>query len=332
MELQVLSAVSICIIIILMKSGTVATMLIRSLNIGLLLLLIPSALFGQKEQAQSKYNVRVDLVSLDVEVLDQKGNLVQGLTQPDFVVEENGKRVEITHFALSQGRPISLAVVLDTSALSTGQLSVCKAFLQTIIHRFEHSDEFCLFSFDARDAYLEQDFTADRPRLIKALDNIGVTSRNSGGLLRELFSSAPVSGLAIDLALQKLGTAQNPKKALIVISNRFRGVGPATVEHIHRSGCTLLTLAFPHKSSLAVAFGDAISTNQLMRESGGRQFSAEAKSIDRLCSQVASSLKNYYSIGFAVQITSGDTKPRKISVHIPGHKYKIYFRRTYTPQ
>ncbi len=296
-------------------------------------LFLPPALFGQKESQQPKFNVQVNLVSLDVEVLDRNGNLVLGLTRSDFAVEENGKPMDISNFALSTDRPLSLAVVLDTSALSTSQLSICKTFLLILAHKLAHSDELCFYSFDTRDAYLEQDFTSDRPLLMKALDNLGVPSGRSGGLLTELLGKIPLTGLAIDLGLQKLGGAHNAKKALLLISNRFRGLGPGTVDHIQQSACTLLTLAFSHKVSMLITLGgDAISTNQLMRESGGRQFSAESKDIDGVCRQIASSLKNYYSIGYLTEIEAGDKKPRKVRVRVPRGKYTINFRRTYIPQ
>jgi len=45
----------------------------------------------EQDRQQPKFNVQVNLVSLDVEVLDPLGNPVQSLTMKDFVVKENGK-------------------------------------------------------------------------------------------------------------------------------------------------------------------------------------------------------------------------------------------------
>jgi hypothetical protein len=123
-------------------------------------LFIPLALFAQKELQPPLYDIQVNLVSLDVEVLDRDGSHVWGLTKPDFIVEENRIPMEISNFALSTDRPVSLAAVLDTSALSVEQLIVSKTFLRTIAHDLDRSDERCLYSFDSRDAYLEQDFTS----------------------------------------------------------------------------------------------------------------------------------------------------------------------------
>jgi VWFA-related protein len=302
----------------------------RSVWRPVIFLFIPLALFAQKELRKPQYEIQVNLVSLDVEVLDRDGSHVRGLTKPDFVVEENGVLMEISNFSMSTDRPISLAAVLDTSALSVEQLIVSKNFLRMIAHALDRSVELCLYSFDSRNAYLEQDFTSALKILWDALDNIGVPSRQSSGLLTALFGNAPPAGLAIDMALRKLEEAHNGKKALLLISNRFNGTGPATVEHIQESGCTLLTLAFPHKASMVIQSGDAISTHQLMQESGGRRFSAESP-IEDVCRQMLYSLKNYYSIGYLTRVQSGDKKPRKIQIRIPKHSYEINFRRTYIP-
>jgi VWFA-related protein len=290
-----------------------------------------SGLFGQKETQSPKFKVRVDLVSLDVEVLDKDGNTIPGLTKSDFVVEENGKPMQISNFALSTGKPVSLVAVLDMGTISQRQLSICKEFLLNFAHKLEHTDEICLYSFDTGKAYLEQDLTTDRSLVMSALDNIGLPSKRKSGMVVDLFGELPPTALAIDLGLLKLREAHNGKRALLLISNRFKGLGPATVEHVQQSGYTLMTLAFPHKSTMIFSLGDEISSRQLMRESGGRRFSAESEDIGRLCRQVASSLKNYYSIGFLTEIKAGDNKPRKIRVRIPGRKCQVYFRRTYIP-
>ena len=194
------------------------------------------------------------------------------------------------------------------------------------------SDQFCLYTFDNRRPSLEQDFTSSYMDVWNALEDVGVPSKNKGGVLRELFDSGPQTGLAVDIAIRKIEGSVKRQKALLVISNRFRNLGPAIVEHIERSGCTFLALAFSHKSSKIIASGDAISTSQMIRESGGRQFSAETEDIAEVARQIVSSLKNYHSIGYLTEIKSDDYKPRKIRIDIPGKKFKIHFRRTYIPQ
>jgi len=300
----------------------------------LILALVPAMVTpaAQKEQPP-QYNVRVNVVSLDVEILDKAGNPVLNLAPEDFVVREDGKKMHLTHFTRLQDRPVSFAVVLDTSAISLDKLVAAKDFIFQLIHLLGRKDDICLYTFDSRDARLEQDFTQDRGLLVDALENISVPSHHSGGILAELLGPDPKTALGIDLALINLRKAQNPKKALLVVSNRFRGLGPATVDHVQNFGFTLLTLGFSNKAALLVTLGgDYISRKQLMRESGGRQFSADTENTTGVCRAIAYSLKNYYGISYLTQIGPNDEKPRHIVVQVPGHDYVINARRTYNPK
>jgi VWFA-related protein len=296
---------------------------------------VPYTLVAQKDRKdqQPGFAVRVNQVSLDVEVLDRLGNPVLGLTKQDFLVKENSKPMDLSHFTWASDRPVSLGIVLDTSAISNEKLGTLKRFIIQLAHMLARTDDLCLYSFDSRDAYLEQDFTPNRGLIMGALENIGVPSGGSGGVLKELFGPQPPMGLAIDLTLRKLGATNNGKKALLVVSNRFRGTGPATVEHVQQSGCTLLTLGFNNKAALLITLGgDQISKNQLMKESGGRQFSAEGEDITGVCRRIAYSLKNYYALGYLTEIGPVEEKPRRVDIRIPGHNYTINFRRSYIAQ
>jgi len=298
-------------------------------------LMIQPAMPAQKEQnpQQPKFNVQVNLVSLDVEVLDSSGNPVVGLTRNDFSIKEEGKPVTISHFAWQSERPVSLAIVLDTSGISSEKLTRCKRFIIELAHRLARTDEICLFTFNARDAYLEQDFTTSRLSIVEALENIGVPAGASGGILTELLGAPPRTGLAIDLALRKLRATQKGKRALLLISNRFRGLGPATVDHVRSSDCTLSTLTFGNKAAAAITLGgDQISKRQLMRESGGRSFPADTEDIEGVCRRIAFSLKNQYVLGYLTEIGPAENKPRRLEVRVPGKNYVIHFRRSYQPQ
>ncbi len=296
----------------------------------LLLNIYPAA--GQKEEVP-KFKVRVNLVPLDVEVLDRSGNPVLGLKREDFVVKERGKVMSISNFARLQDRPVSLAVVLDTSAISLARLNTAKQFVFQLIHLIGRDDDICLYTFNQSDAVLEQDFTKDRAPLISALDNISVPSKGSGGILAEMFGGKPATAVGIDLALLRLAKTNNGKKALLVVSNRFRGLGPVTVEHVQESGCTLLTLGFNNKAAWILSLGgDPISRRQLMKESGGRKFSAETEDITGVCRAMAYSLKNYYALAYLTEVKPGEEKPRRIEVLVPGRNLIVNARRSYIPK
>jgi VWFA-related protein len=316
-------------------------MIFREISSGRFLFLAGFVLFlwiaalapAQQTGTNPQFSVRVHTVSVDVEVLDDAGNSVQGLSQKDFLVKEDGRLMDITSFSQLTDRPVSLSIVLDTSSIQQEKLSLAKEYIFQMLHLFNRQDELSLVSFDNRDSYLEADLSADRKLIINALDNIGVPSRRPSGLGIELLGPIPLTGRGIDMALLNLRKGLHPKKALLVISNRFRGLGPETVNHVRDSGCMLLTLSFNNKAAAIItAVGDGISRKQLMRESGGRRFLAETTDFPGNCRSIVSSLKNYYSIGYQTDITPEDQKLRHIEIQIPGHKYVINARRSYVPQ
>ncbi len=284
---------------------------------------------AQERKEIPQFNVRVDLVSVDVEVLDKKGNPVLGLKPDDFVVKENGAPMELTNFARLSDRPVSLVIVLDTSGIPQAKLRIAKQFIFQLIHLLGHEDDVCLLSFDNEDAYVEQGFTSDRSMLISALDNIGVPSGRTHTLLNDLFGPTPQIGLGIDYGLTALKKGKNGKKALLVISDRFKGLGPATVEHVEESGCTFLTLGFSNVANAILTLGgDKISKKQLMGASGGRAFSGDSGNITEVCRAVAYSLKNHYHLAYLTKGPSPGEK-RDIQVLVPGRECMVYARHSY---
>jgi VWFA-related protein len=279
------------------------------------------------------YQARVELVSLDVDVHDRQGNKVTGLQQGDFLVKENGVTMELTHFAEWSDRPVSLALVLDTSAIPRHKLVTAKQILTRLAHVLGREDELCLYTFNERDVYLEQSWTQDRIPLLEALRNIDVATGKATAFLKSLGGSAPRTGLAIDMALLELRRATKPKRALLVVSNQFRDLGPATVEHVQAAGYTLLTVGFGNKTSWLVSLGgDAISRSQLETQSGGRRFSGQTEDITLTSKAIADTLKNHYSVAYLADTTKNPKKMRRIRVTIPGHDYVIAHRRSRLPQ
>jgi len=293
-------------------------------------LLLFCAAIAMAQQQPPKFKARVDLALFDVEVLDRDGAPVADLTREDFVAVENGKPREISNFAWQSDRPVSLVMVLDTSGVPVEQLVSAKRFVTRLAHVLAPDDEVALMSFDHRDAYLEIEFTRNRPSLIDVLENIEVPYSRKRTLLRELYGQTPRTGLAVDLALDQLRKGRNDKRAVLLISNRFKGLGPVTTEHVTAAGATLMTVTMGDRSKLRVILrGDPKQERELVQESGGRQFSGDGADTGPTCRAIARSLKNHYTLGVLVDPGSSDKDRRKIEVKVPGKDYLVLARRSY---
>jgi hypothetical protein len=288
--------------------------------------------YPQKEKPQFK--VQVDLVSLDVEVLDQQGKPIDKLDQNDFVVKENGSEVEISSFSRLSDLSLSLVVSLQTSFMQQANMGIAKDAVFQLIHLLKPEDEICLYSFDQKDAYLEQAFTRDRSRLVNALDNIGVTSRSRrpNRLLRG-FAIPPQTGLGVDLGLAAAKKGVYRRKALLFIGDRVQSLGPSTLEHVQESGCALIALGFSEEARERLTLiRDQSGAEQLMLGVGVKQASDSDGNVTQVCRTIAHLLTSRYSITYHTSLRERQST-RHIEVLVPGHEYQVLARRSYvTPQ
>ena len=153
-----------------------------------------------------RFKSGVELINVTASVIDRSGRFVSGLGQDDFVVYEDGKPVEITHFT-SERTPVSLGIVLDTSGSMAGEKiesarSAIFNFLQALP---DPNDEFFMYRFTA-DPDLVHDWTDDRDAISRSLRRINP----AGG-------TAMYDAVAEAVPMAQGG--QNRKKAVVIISD-----------------------------------------------------------------------------------------------------------------
>src|SRR5438094_7360211 len=107
--------------------------------------------------------VRVDvrLVNVIATVTDNRGRYIPNLTQDDFTLYEDGKIQEISHFSQDQNVPVSVGILLDTSASMDRKIRTAVEAVDRFIRRIQPDDEIFLMTFSGQ-PFLRQDFTDDR--------------------------------------------------------------------------------------------------------------------------------------------------------------------------
>ncbi len=157
-------------------------------------------------QEQLRFHTGVELINVTATVTDPSGRFVSGLTQADFVVYEDDRRVDITHFS-AERVPVSLGIVLDTSGSMQGQkIAAARAALDRFLFDLLGSeDEFFLYQF-GNTPHLVEGWTTDRNRISTALRRM----RPDGATA--LYD-------AVAEALPLLQSGRHRKKALLVISD-----------------------------------------------------------------------------------------------------------------
>jgi hypothetical protein len=191
-------------------------------------------------------------------------------------------------------------------------------------------DEICFYSFDQRDAYLEQDFTRDRSLLIKAMENIGVPARaNRPGRLAGGFITPPQTGLGIDLGLAAAKKGAHRRKALILIRDRAEGLGTGSLDHVLESRCTLIALGFSEDAKdRLMLISDPSGYGQLITGSSEVQTSSRDGKVAELCRTVVRLLSCCYSITYHTPLPDS-RGVRDIEVLVPARDCAVLARRTY---
>ena len=112
-----------------------------------------------------------ELVDLYVTATDRNGRLVPDLLQEDFVILDEGQVQEVVLFE-NEVQPITVVVMLDTSASMTPSLDLLMAGAEQFIIRMLPDDRAKVGAFNDKIQILPEDFIGDRDALIRDLDRL----------------------------------------------------------------------------------------------------------------------------------------------------------------
>ncbi len=134
---------------------------------GLFALAAAAALSAQQPPV---FRAGTHLVPLYVTVTDRSGRLVADLVQEDFEILDNGQPQPIALFR-SDVQPVTVVVLLDTSASMTGNLDILKAGAEQFLLRLLPDDRAKVGAFnDKIEVWPTGEFTGDRDELVSLLD------------------------------------------------------------------------------------------------------------------------------------------------------------------
>jgi Ca-activated chloride channel family protein len=135
----------------------------------------PRGVAAHEAQGDSEIEVvETNLATVLMTATDRKGRLVTALKAEDVRVSEDGVPQRVTTFERQTGRPLSLALVFDTSGSQArtlpDQKTAARLFLRSIFR--PDRDRAAVVSFSGG-ALLQQSFTNDLARLEDAVGRVG---------------------------------------------------------------------------------------------------------------------------------------------------------------
>src|SRR6266567_7843290 len=115
--------------------------------------------------------VETSLVVCDVLVLDSSGRIVQGLTEKDFVLSEDGKPQQVGMFSLGDNVavPRSIVLIIDYSVSQFPFINTSIVAARMLVDKIAPGDRMAIVSDDVE---LLQDFTNDKNALKDKLESL----------------------------------------------------------------------------------------------------------------------------------------------------------------
>jgi VWFA-related protein len=292
-------------------------------------------------------SVTVPVVSVDVVVTDNNGNYLKDLKKENFRITEDGTVQTITNFAPSEA-PITIVLLVEFSKLgyqffTYNAVNWAAGFLGTL----KPNDWVALETFNMR-PNVEVDFTHNREELLQGLSSLYFPP----------FSESNIFDAVSDV-LDRIKDVKG-KKAVLVLASGIdtfsRLTLDQTLKRIRETDATIFTVGVAEQffiNEQPGQFGQQLTYIQAQNQlktfaamTGGRswlpRFDGEIPSIMQ---EVATSLRNQYSMAYSPTNEALDGKYRKIKVDLLAPdggpltvqnekgkkmKFQVYARQGYT--
>ncbi len=292
-------------------------MRIRALALALLLAPVPGTvpLRAQAPAQPPTFEVGIEVINLNLSVTDGRNNYVIDLLQRDFAVFEDGIRQELSLFT-HENLPISLAILIDTSASMEEKLPVARSAAIRFVKTLRPQDQAMVMSFNDRSTVL-QDYTNDVPALE------GAIARTQAAGPTALHNSLYIT--LKELSKQKKA-GELRRRAVVLLSDGEDTASLVSDEQVlelaRKAEINIYAISLrPNRAQdrarLAFSQAEYVLT-ALSRETGGRVFFPNSLSeLDAVYDQIAEELRTQYSLGYVSSNRRRDGKWRRIVVRIP---------------
>ncbi len=263
--------------------------------------------------AQQRIRSGVELVSLNVTVTDGAAKYVTGLGQDDFQVFEDGAQQKLTFFTPTQ-QPISLAILLDTSASMEERMDLAREAAIGFTRQLHHDDQAEVIDFDSQVRVLSP-FTSDGAALEKA---IRTTAANG--------STSLYNAVYIALKDLKKVKASSPsdirRQAIVLLSDGDDTSSLIEFDQVldlaKRSETVIYSIGLRQGEIARREFKEAeFVLKQLSSETGGRAyFPTDARELAKIYQSIWDELATQYSMAYSSANPKRDGAWRRIQVRI----------------
>lgn len=286
------------------------------------------------EEDDEPIKIDTELVNVLFTAQDKDRRLLTELKKEDVRILEDGQPQEIFAFSRQIDLPLSLAILIDTSASQERTLpdekAAAKTFLESVIR--PEKDEVAVISFTG-EATLEQGMTNNVSRLQRAIDRVQFTPPSGylgGGVITG--GTPPISGrnqivqgsTAIWDAIwvtsdEVLGPApEKTRRAIILLSDGVNTFGNKKMDDAVQAA--LKSEAVIYSIGIGDNYYDGVDEGALKKISertGGRAFFPQSEAeLRQAFVQIQKEMRSQYLIAYEPSNTKRDGTFRKIEIQI----------------
>ena len=304
--------------------------------------------------------VETNLTNIFFTAADKNKRFISNLKAEDIRVFEDGQQQDIFTFQTNIDLPLSLAILIDTSASEERTLpdlkEAARAFLENVLRASK--DEAAILSFTG-ETTLEQGFSGNLERLRRAIDRVEFIPPSGyigGGVV--VNGTPPISGtnqaLAGSTAIwdavwatseELIGTsAEHTRRAIILLTDGVDTSSRLKMDEAIQAAQKADALVY------AIGIGDRYTFNvnegslrKIAEKTGGRAyFPHHARDLRDAFTQIQRDLREQYLVAYSPSNKARDGSYRKIDIQLVNPELKQqnlklnyragYFAKTATPE
>jgi Ca-activated chloride channel family protein len=263
--------------------------------------------------AQQRIRSGIELVSLNVTVTDGVGKYVTDLEQGDFEVYEDGARQSVSFFTRIQ-QPISLAILLDTSASMEERMGIAQEAAIGFTRQLHKDDQAEVIDFDSQVRVLAP-FTHDGASLEKAIRT--TTAGGSTSLYNAVYIALK------DLKKVKAASTSDIRRQAIVLLSDGDDTSSLiefdqVLDLAKRSETVIYSIGLRQGEIARREFKEAeFVLKQLSTETGGRAFfPTDARELAKIYQAIWDELASQYAMAYTSANPKRDGAWRRVQVRI----------------
>jgi Ca-activated chloride channel family protein len=255
----------------------------------------------------------VELVSLNVTVTDGAGKYITDMTEEQFEIFEDGAKQKLTFFSRTQ-QPISLALLLDTSASMDERMGIAQEAAIGFARQLRKDDQAEVIDFDSQVRIL-QAFTNDPVTLEKAIRQ--TTPNGSTSLYNAIYIS-----LKELKKVKASATSDIRRQAIVLLSDGDDTSSLIEFEEVldlaKRSETAIYAIGLRAGEIGRREFKEAeFVLKQLANETGGRAyFVTDARELPKIYQTIWDELSSQYAVAYSSGNPKRDGAWRRIQVRL----------------